>query len=115
MTTTAAKAASNGKPAHAEEGLRSSGLARVQESECHHLTAVASSALREAERLTDRAHELACSRYLGYDDNPGPLDWAEAGTVLSEATACAVVAVTSLMDAHELAGTASDRLPALGG
>ncbi len=97
MTTTA-EAASNGSTTADVPAKREHGLARLQEEECYHLTALVRDALNEAERLTNEVNGQSMDRYRDYSGDKGsnPLDRDYAWSRLTEARECAQVAVDYL-------------------
>ena len=99
MTTTA-EAASNGSDTTTADAPaeREHGLARLREEECYHLTTLVRDALNEAERLANEVNNHAMDRYRDYtgSNGTGPLDRDYAVSRLTEARACAQVAVEYL-------------------
>ncbi len=98
MTTTA-EAASNGSDTTADAPVeREHGLARLREEQCYHLTALVRNALNQAEHLTNEVNDRAMDRYRDYSGDKGsnPLDRDYAFGRLTEARACAQVAVDYL-------------------
>ena len=98
MTTTA-EAASNGSTTTADApAKREHGLARLREEQCYHLTALVRSALNQAEHLTNEVNDRAMDCYRDYSGDKGsiPLDPDYAFSRLTEARACAQVAVDYL-------------------
>ncbi len=98
MTTTA-KAAGNGSATAPDAPVTPDhGLARLREEQCYHLTALIRNALNQAEHLTNEVNDRAMDRYRDYSDKKGttPLDRDYARDRLSEARACAQVAVDYL-------------------
>ena len=102
-STTADQAASNGGDTSTQDkpATRERGLARLREEECYYLTGLVTTALREAEHLTDEVRRKASERFIDYSGTEGtaPLDAAEAEAKLREAYDCASLALTYLYSA----------------
>ena len=102
-STTADQAASNGGDTSTQDqpAARERGLACLREEECYYLTGLVTSALREAEHLTEEVHRKASDRFTDYSGKRGtvPLDVAEAEAKLREAYDCASLALTYLYGA----------------
>ncbi len=101
MTTTSA--VSNGSTTTDADApaRREHGIARLREEQCYHLTALVKNALYEAEHLTDQVNGKAMDCYRDYTGTKGttPLDRDDAISKLTEARACAQVAVDYLYSA----------------
>ena len=98
MTTTT-DAASNGSTTTTDApAKREHGLSRLLEEQCYHLTALVRNALDQAEHLTNEVNDRAMDRYSDYSGDKGstPLDRDYASGRLTEARACAQVAVEYL-------------------
>ena len=99
MTITA-EAASNGSTTTTTDtpAEREHGIARLREEQCYHLTALVRNALNQAEHLTNEVNDRAMDRYRDYSGDKGstPLDCDYAFGRLTEARACAQVAVDYL-------------------
>ena len=97
------QAASNGGDGDTQDkpAARERGLVRLREEECYYLTGLVTSALREAEHLTEEVHRKASDRFTDYSGKRGtvPLDVAEADAKLQEAYDCASLALTYLYSA----------------
>jgi hypothetical protein len=98
MTTTTVTAASNGSATAPEAPAPDHGVDRLREQQCYHLTALVRNALDQAEYLTNEVNDRAMDRYCDYSGDKGttPLDRGYARERLSEARACAQVAVDYL-------------------
>jgi hypothetical protein len=98
MTTTATTASNGGTAAPEAPAAPDHGVDRLREQQCYHLTALVRNALDQAEYLTTEVNDRAMDRYCDYSGDKGtaPLDRTYARERLSQARACAQVAVDYL-------------------
>ena len=97
MNSTASKAG-NGKKVNVQERPR--GIARVEEDEYYHMTALIRDCLREADITVSKVHSKASERFTDFhgEDGTEPLDFCELGAQLLEARECLVLALEHLDD-----------------
>jgi hypothetical protein len=87
--TTTSESRTEGTPARPEHGM-----ARLRETEVYHLTSLVQSALYEAERMVQLAHDKARDRWLDHDNTTDPLNADEVSRALSEAYQATTMAST---------------------